>query len=290
MLDRLQFLIFEGLSGIRRNGLMSFAAITTVAVALFLIGGFTYAYWRASGFAATVPGKFDMRVFIQEGVKPPQINELATKIRAIPGVKSVQWIPKDKAWEQFRKQNPDLAAGLDNPYPDAFKVTISDLTKGDSIAEDIQKLSLVEKDGVRYLRAEQRLIEQGLQLMRWLGAGIGSLLLLTGGILIYNAIRLTVVARRVEIRVMQLVGASPLTIRIPFYIEGIFHGLIGGLIAAFLVGAAQEGIQKRLFELDSQAQLASFPLGGAILILASAGSLYGFVCSVLAVRTPLRAA
>lgn len=288
MIDRLQFLIVEGLSGVRRNGLMSFAAITTVAVALFLIGGFGYVFMRANEFARTMPSKFDMRVFLKEGVTSTEIQTSAAEIRKMPGVKTVNWIPKDKAWAQFKEQNPDLAAGLENPYPDAFKVTIDDFQKGDQLAKEIQSLKSVEVDGVRYLRAEQKLIEQSLQLMRWLGAGLGSLLLITGGILIYNAIRLTVVARRLELRVMQLVGASPMTIRIPFYIEGILHGLVGGILSAVLIAATQEGVQRRVIELDASIRLPAFPVGLAMILLSIAGALYGLACSLLAVRAPLR--
>jgi len=78
--------------------------------------------------------------------------------------------------------------------------------------------------GVVYLKAEQNFLEKTLYFIRWLGLVFGGLLFLTGGILIYNAIHMAVLARRVEIRIMRLVGASQLTIRIPFLIEGLCKG------------------------------------------------------------------
>ena len=85
MLDRFEFLVGEAMVALRRNGLMTFAAISTIAVSLFLLGGLGYAYLRIEEFARTLPSKFEMRVFLREGTNYAQITETATAIRQMPG-------------------------------------------------------------------------------------------------------------------------------------------------------------------------------------------------------------
>ncbi len=289
MLDRIEFLIGEAFAALRRNGLMTFAAISTVAVSLFLLGGLGYIYLRVSEYANTIPGKFEMRVFLRDGATMADIQTTAQEIRAMTGVGSVNWIPKDKAWEKEQKQAPDLTEGLENPFPDAFKVRVTDLSLSDGIAEQIRALHAVQPErGVSYLKEEENFVDQGLKLIRWLGAVFGGLLFLTGGVLIYNAIRLTVISRRLEIRTMQLVGASRYMIRVPFLIEGIVQGALGGLVATLLVLASNQVVIGFLSSLKSDTSFPNFPLTSVLAILSCIGAFYGLLCSTLAVQSPLK--
>ncbi|MBI3722189.1 MAG: hypothetical protein HY248_06505, partial [Fimbriimonas ginsengisoli] len=111
MFDRLEFLFGEATMALRRNVLMALAAITTVAVSLFLIGGLGYVYFRIDEYARTLPGKQEMRVFLRSGAPYAQITETAKQIRAMPGVASAVWMPKEKVWEKERLQHPDLTEG-----------------------------------------------------------------------------------------------------------------------------------------------------------------------------------
>lgn len=288
MLDRLEFLLGEALVALRRNGLMTFAAISTVAVSLFLLGGLGYAYFRVNEFAKQIPGKFEMRVYLRDGVPYAGITQTASQIRAIPGVRAVYWIPKEKAWELKQKESPELTEGLDNPFPDGYKVTVTELSLSDSVAAQIRALPTVDPNGVTYMKDEQQFVDQSLRLIRWLGAVFGGLLFLTGGVLIYNAIRLTVHSRRLEIRTMQLVGASKGMVRIPFLIEGIFQGALGGVIATFMIQGGNELILRFLQSMKSDISAPTFPLWALLGIFTGIGAFYGLLCSLLAVRAPLR--
>lgn len=284
MLDRLGFVIGEAFSALKRNVFMTFAAVSTVAVSLFLLGGLGYSYLRAVDYARTIPGKFDMRVFLRSGATRQTVSDAAAKIRLIPGVASVRWIPREKAWEKEQHDDPALTAGLDNPYPDGFKVTIKSLSAGDSVAKQLSALPEIDPDpGVVYLKQEQHLIDDGLQVMRWLGLFIAGLLFVTAGVLIFNAIKLTITNRRREIRIMQLVGASPFTVKTPFVIEGVIQGVLGGSVAALMLCGAQNVFQQFLLTLSSTSRLQAFPALDAVLILGGAGGLYGLICSSLAV-------
>lgn len=289
MLDRVEFLIGEALVAMRRNGLMTFAAVSTVAVSLFLLGGLGYVYLRVTDYANTLPGKFEMRVFLKDGTTMDQIRRTAEDIRDIDGVATCNWIPRDKAWQRLQKENPGLTEGLENPLPDAFKVTVKDLSTSDQVVESIRLLPAVEPvNGVSYLKDDQQFVDQALRLIRWLGSVFGGLLFLTGGVLIYNAIRLTILSRRLEIRIMQLVGASHLMVRVPFYIEGMLQGALGGVIATFMVLAGNQLVIRFVQSLKTDVAAPSFPLGLCLGSLTFVGAVYGLACSLLAFRSPLR--
>ncbi len=289
MLDRLDFLIGEALVAMRRNGLMAVAATMTVAMSLFLLGGFGYAYYQIKRYADALPGRFDMRVYLVEGAPYEQITATAQALREIPGVKSVNWIPKEKAWEQFSQEkglDPNFVKDLGNPLPDGYKVILTDLGLAKEVVAKIQ--ARPEVDSVQYLQAEQEILRQAMGLLRWLGLVLGGLLFGIGGILIYNAIRLTVVSRRLEIRIMRLVGSSGTTIQIPFLIEGVVQGALGGVLASgllyacdLLVGHAVESS----FMLGSLPPYPAWPMMG---LLCAVGAFYGLVCSGIAVRRPLQ--
>lgn len=289
--DRIEFCVSEGLQGLRRHPLMAFAAVTTIAMALFLMGGLGYVYYQVNNYAASLPDKFEMRVFLKDGVTMPEIQKVAKHIRSIDGVALAEWIPRDKMWERMKGQYPkEITDGLDNPIPDSFKVKVTNLAAGDKVADTIRSFPEVrdDKDGIQYLKHEQELLEQTLRLIRWLGAAFGGLLAFTGGILIYNAIRLSVVSRTVEMRIMSLVGASRFTIRFPFYIEGALQGLMGGALATFMVMACNRTVGQYLGSIEATLSMPTFPLQQMVLLLGGAGTAYGLVCTVVAQIVPYR--
>lgn len=291
MLDKIEFLLGEAFTGLRRNGWMTFAAVSTVAVSLFLLGGIAYAYQGIRNYAETLPGKFTMRIHLKDGATTAEIQGTAKAIREIEGVKAAFWIPRDKAWAVRQKEDPELTRGIENPYPDAFKVELSTLERGEEIAAEIAQLPAVRKgeEGVVYFREEQRMINQGLQLLRWLGATVGGLLFVTAGILIYNTIRLAVYSRRTEIQIMRLVGASRITVQVPFLLEGMVQGAIGGTLAALIILGCKTRLDAYFLELQGGmlGRPGPFPLGDAIAVLAAVGAAYGLVCSLFAVRRPM---
>lgn len=289
MIDKIEFLLSEAFIALRRNGLMTFAAISTAAVALFLLGGLGYVYFRVSQFTTNVSGKFEMSVFARMDLPRDQVMALGEKIKAMPGVKSVKLIPKEEAWRKQQEEVHISGEGLENPLPDQLSVLLSDVNKADQLAKDIQNLPEVyEPNGVEYSRDAQQLMSQMLSVVRWLGGALGSLLLATAGILIYNAIRLTVIARRREIRIMQLVGASYFTIWTPFVIEGMVQGATGGFLATVILWGAQIYVHGFMQKISADVGFPAYPFWPIALLLMGIGAVYGFLCSTFAVREPLR--
>lgn len=289
MIDRIEFLLGEAFTALRRNLLMTFAAVSTAAVALFLLGSLAYVYSRVNNYASEVSRKFEMRVWLKPGSSENQAKVALGEVRKIEGVRVAVFVPRDVEWAKWKIQQPEVTKGWDeNVLSHSLKVTMDEISDTGVVESQVKKIANVDPKGISYLRAEQELIEKVMAVLRWAGGALGSLLLITAGILIYNAIRLTILARRREIRIMQLVGASRSTIRIPFLIEGTFQGLCGGLFAAILIGIAQGGVERVVGQIMVAHQFPPYPLGFMTFILMLSGGLFGLVCSYLAIREPLR--
>lgn len=287
MLDRIGFIFSEAFTALRRNSLMSLAAVTTVAISLFILGGLGYTYFRLSEVLQSLPARLDSRVYFVRGVTMDQIKETLAGVRAMPEVDKAVWIPATTAWEKFIKTDPhpmwkDLKRV---PYPEALKVTWKDLSKASMAAGRIRRMSLVRK--VDQPEDAQKLVAQSMELVRRVGIGLGGILLLTGGILIFNAIRLTILSRRREIRIMQLVGASRATIQTPFVIEGIIQGILGGVLAWTVLWATRAALMNVILQSNLPITLPE-PNAMALGALCAAGAIYGLVCSLMAVREPTR--
>jgi cell division transport system permease protein len=290
MLDRIEFLLGEAFVALRRNGWMTFAAISTAAVALFLLGGLAYVSLKAYETAEHMSEKFDLRVQLRPDVSEEKVQEVSAAIEKMEGVATVTHIPKEEAWAEFKKQfHSELVSDLDNPLPESFRVSLTDLEHTEAVVAKIRGLRSVDpKHGVVYKKEDTQFMYQLLGVLRVVGGTLGSLLLLTSGVLIYNAIRLTVVARRKEIRIMQLVGAAQSTVRTPFVIEGTIQGMVGGFVATLLIWLSQWVVYENSRSIDAMASAASFPFWTIVAILCGVGASIGCLCSWLAVREPLR--
>lgn len=285
MFDRIEFLISEALTALKRNTWMTFAAITTSCMALFLTGGVAFAYKGISDYAALLPSRFEMRIFLKEGVSPTDAAKDKAEFAKIPGVKDVVWLPRDKAWANFRVQNPDYPTeGLENPLPDAFTLTLSDVDKAEGIAKTIAENKTVAPDGVVYLKREREMLSQALGFLRLIGIALGGLMLITSGVLIYNAIRMTIVARRREFNIMRLVGATSSTITIPLLIEGVIQGVIGGVLASLLVKGSHNYLYTQLGSFSGIIKMGPLSYSTIFISLVSLGAVYGLVCSLIAIR------
>lgn len=288
MLDRIEFLLIEAFTSLRRNTWMTFSAVTTSAMALLLLGGLGLAYRGVMGFAASLPSKLEMRVIMAVDLPEGRVLEVGEKIKQIAEVSSVEFIPREQAWLDMRQKYPDETEGLENVMPDAYKVTMRSVGDADLVASKVKEIP--GQDGVEYFREEYNLIDQTVKLIRLIGAVLGGMMLLTSGVLIYNSIRLAIVARSKEIRIMQLVGATRSTVWIPLLIEGFVQGSLGGAIAASVLWPAYEMVQSMSSSLAFLGDhRAGFPALMVYSYLVGIGAFYGLICSVIAVREPRRA-
>lgn len=282
MFDRLTFILGEWLVSIRRNLGMVLLGTITVAVCIYITGGLAMAYLGILKYGQGLTDKFEMRVFLRDKTSVQQISTLAKQIRAMDGVATVNWIPRDNAWKKMKVENPEITKDLDNVLPDAYKVVLKDLSKSDAIATAIQAIPDVEPDGVKYLRNAQKQVEESLKFLKWIGLVAGGMLALVSGVLIFTVVKLTAMSRRLELRIMSLVGATYTTIYAPLLLEGMFQGLLGGVTASLLLWLSYGQLQTVLGGYQFLAGLPTFPLNQVIYACSIGGAAYGLLCSILA--------
>ena len=283
MSDWLEFVIGEAFLALRRNMLFTIAAITTVAMALFLIGGFAYTYFQANRYIHALPTQLEVRVFLKDGMPAGVVTELGDTIQGLPGEATSVFVSKNQAWDKMRAEHPDYPGDLENPLPDAYTVTFKTVESATAGAAKLGDDPAVDK--VVYLKELASELQRGLSVLRYVGY-CGLVLLAVGGIIIFNAIELTVVARRREVRIMQLVGASMATIRIPFVLEGTIHGVLGGILAAGFLAGANAVVGEAVHGLGRA--VPHYPWLPVSLLIVAAGAAIGFLCSTIATRAMVR--
>lgn len=286
MIDRIEFLVNEAIISLRRNKGMTFASIIASALALVIVGGFTLTYIGLSKYVNEQVSKFEMKVFARQDAGPDVVANLETQIKKIPGVKSVTFQSKAEVWAEWQKEEPAITSGLelDNPMPDTYTVTFDNLENVNDIKALVSNMpEVAPKDGVQLSGEVQDFLQEVMVSLRWLGISLGLVTLITGGILIYNTIRLTMISRRREIRIMELVGATKDTVNIPLRIEGVTQGVLGALIATLVLWIGH-GVIVQVMSGIPFSKVSPFPLIGTLTSLALVGAIYGYICSNLAIR------
>ena len=242
------FSVTRGLQGLRRNGLMTLAATATMLLMLLLLAGFWLVQAGLAAGVQYVEQKVEVVADLHdvpgaEGALTVQAVALASDVTALPSVRSVTFVSKDEALSAFRDRlrqrgQVDLTGFLDrNPLPASLEVKLVDPRDYQDVVQLLQNRTHVVDDVVEV----QKLVQQLTTVTGVLRTGGIVLLVLVGFVVLFiivNTIRLAVVARREEIEVMRLVGASDAFIRWPFIFEGAFVGLLGAGAALALLAVA----------------------------------------------------
>ncbi|WP_395094857.1 cell division protein FtsX [Armatimonas sp.] len=224
------FLLREALINLRRHGLMTVAAITTIGVALTLVGSFYLTFTQLRTMSRRTVDAFEMRVFCRPGLSPEALTETESKLRAVPGVADVLYRSRDDAFADAAKSLPIDTAGLPNLMPDTFVVKLRSAEESVGLATTIRSW-MGEVENVDVPEEELKVVVRLADFIRNLGLLGGALLLFGALVVVVNTIRLSVFSRRREIQIMKIVGATPEFIRLPMLMEGLIHGVGGALIA-----------------------------------------------------------
>lgn len=293
-MTRVRVVFAEALRSIGANVSTTVASALSVLIGMFLIGVFIgLGTWLVS-WSDEKKKELAVHVFIaDEALKhPKQINALREHLEADPRVKlgGITYCSKDCALEKMKKRNPELTANLvSNPLPASFDVVPKRGEDTEAIALGVQKAKLPAVDTVRYGKeVSQRIlaIARGIQVV----FGIIVLILLAAStVLIANTIRLSIFARRREIEVMKLVGASNWYVRGPFMLEGLLTGLAGSVAAVVLLFLGREVAVPQVLghiQDDPEVRAMAFTYTAAILVLG--GLAIGALGSGLTLRRFLR--
>ncbi len=286
------YLLRETFLGLKRGGWMNWAAISTVTVLLFLFGISLQASWQLEGLLNQFGSQLEISVFLKSGV---QAATLEPMLQQMPHVTDVSSIPKEVAWENLVKEMgiADIRGATEqlngNPLVDEMKVKASGSEHVVGLAQQIGQMQGV--DEVLYVDEAVRRIAQLNRGLNWVSLWVVSILTLTAIAVITTTIRLIVMARRREIEVMQLVGATAAWIYLPFIFQGIAFGVVGALVSWGMIVGLQEFVGSLLAEqadfIQFVAQGLSLSADKALLLplaLLALGSSVGLMGSLLAVR------
>ena len=241
---RIGFFVKEALRALRRSAAPSFAAMLTILITALVLGVFIPVVQATTGTANEVRGRVVVDVFVKQTATDAEKAQLRTSLIALPGVKSVQYIPKEQALAKMQKRNKEAFALLgSNPLPDSFRLTPNDPDGVHAIVDDLAPKGasgqrtprLTAIDEVRNREQDTNKILSATGLVKAVTAGLAALFVLASIALVANTIRLSIFARRREVEVMKLVGATNWFIRWPFVIEGMIVGLLGGAVAVLLL-------------------------------------------------------
>ena len=291
---RFQLLLAEAMRSVRASLSTTFAATLTVLIGMFLLGVALLVGTWANAWIDNRKNELVVNVFYctesgcDRDVTNAQINSVRERLERDPRVKEVRFISKDEALAMMKKRTPDLVEDLTfNPLPDAQEVVPKDPDDVAAIAASLRPLP----PGVQKVNYGEQTADSILwwgRLVWFFFVAIVVLLLAASTLLIANTIRLSIFARRREIEVMKLVGASNWFVRGPFMLEGVFVGLAGSLIAAILLLLIKEVAIPSIF--DSTTRSESQPLSSiwTVLILLFVGLALGTASSGLTLRRFLR--
>jgi cell division transport system permease protein len=276
---RFGFFLKEALRGLRRSSAPALAALLTVLLTAIVLGVFIPIVQATTGTANEVRGRIVADVYLKETATATDRAEVRQTIESTANVKSVEFISKAAALERAKEKNPKaFEEGAEllgvNPLPDSFRVTPEDPERIHVIVEELQPggtPALAAIDEVRDREEDTDKILSATGLVKILTAGLAGLLLFASIALIANTIRLSIFARRREVEVMRLVGATNWFIRWPFVIEGVIVGFFGGVLAVLLLTIAKETFIDPLsdrFALLAAPDTIDFPLLIVLLMLA----------------------
>ena len=253
-----EYFVKETYKSIRRNGFMSFASISTVAVSLLVLGMFLMIFLNTNNLAQYLESQVQVSVYMQDSATDKELTAVKEKLTKMPGVVKVTQVSKQQALERFKKRLGDQeqllhSLGKENPFPNSFEVQVDNPERIKVLTPQIGQLPKVET-----AKFGQEVVEHLFQLTKILRFG-GILLVIFLAMatlfIISNTIRLTVFARRKEVIIMKYVGATDWFIRWPFLLEGMTLGFFGAVLASVLINSIYSGLLERI-----HATLAFLPL------------------------------
>jgi cell division transport system permease protein len=285
----------EALRSVTANLSTTFAATATILIGMFLVGVLIAFGTFARSWSEDKKNELLVEVFYctestcDEAATPKEINAVRRQLDSNELVRDYDFIPKTEALETMRESHPDIVSGLSyNPLPDAHKI----IPKKGEYARTIKDSLSPPPAGVERVKDGEKTASRILRVSRVIEAVflVAIIILLVASVLlIANTIRLSIFARRREIEVMKLVGASNWFVRGPFMLEGLLCGLAGSLAAVFLLLLGKEvALPSILGRLDAGSGVQAIAFHLNALILVAIGLFLGAAGSGLTLRRFLR--
>ena len=292
MSGRLRLLLSEAWSSVTANLSTTFAAVVTVLISMFLLGILlALGTWLLS-YSDHVKKGVSVKVYFAPDTTDANEYQVGQRLKRDARVKSVTYISKEQAFKTEQKKYPELYAHVpSNPLPDSWQVRLKNAQDAPVLGAEIQRDVTGGSGrwpGVNDVKWGQETTKRVLSVAKWISIIflVAIVLLVTAStLLIANTIRLSIFARRREIEVMKLVGATNWFVRGPFMVEGLLQGLGGaGLAVVLLVIGKEVALPAVLPHLRGGSDVHALPFALNAISLIAAGLLLGAVGSGLTLR------
>lgn len=284
----MSYALREALAAFRRAPVLTGLSSAMVGLALFVVGLFSLATYNLQLALTAIEERVEVVVYLRDDTRQSEIDMLLEELTAIEEVRFVTYVSKRDALERAQRELPEFGelfidAEVGNPLPQSLEV---ELRAGDRSAEVVERIAAAA-EGYPFVEDAQygREWVDRLFALRRIGLAstsvLGGAFALVAALIIGTALRIAIFARRDEIYVMRLVGATNGFIRRPFLLEGAIAGLGGGLMAWAMTYGTYRGVYAYLFE------IAWVP-GGWVASGLAVGGAFGMISSALAIRRHLR--
>lgn len=285
----------ESMKSLKRNGWMTFASVSAVTITLLLVGVFFVIMMNLNHVANNIEKDVEIRVHIDVAATPEHQKSLESQIKKISKVESIKFSSKEQELDKLMKSMGEEGEAFamfeqDNPLNDVFIVKTKNPTDTMEVAKKIEKMQYAAK--VKYGQGSVEKIFQVTSISRNIGVILIIGLLFTAIFLISNTIKITIFARRREIEIMRLVGATNGFIRWPFFLEGLWLGLLGSIIPIVVIGMTYSFVYDYLSAKltgDFMELLSFYPfifqISGILILM---GALIGVWGSLMSVRKFLK--
>lgn len=301
--SNLGYSLREAGSHFTRNWTTSLGAVITIFLSLFIIGLFIVGSAMINSMIGSVQDTVKISAFISDDASDEDIEAFMEKIEGWDNVKNVEFKTKDDALKDFQSSSSDADATIsaldgENPLPRSYTIEMNEPSQVEEMANKIKQDSDFQQivdggnvdESVLYGQEEVARLFQFTDYIRLAAVVLVALLTFVAFIFINNTIRLSITARRREIAIMRLVGASNGFIRGPFVAEGVLQALLGSLLAIgclelvrnFLMPLIQENLKFMPFNVTMAMYLATY--GSLILV----GIVIGLFGSAIAMRRYLK--
>ncbi len=288
------YLTKMGLKNLVANRSMSLSSISVLTACLLLIGVSFLLLFNMRTLVSDVEKQNVVVAFVKEGIDEASKKQIEADLKAIPNVTEVQYVSKEEGFNEqlseFGVEREMIDGVIENPLPDSYRITVSNIEEFSTTLAAIKAVSNVES-----VRESQEIIKQISTLQKsvtFICVIIVAILIVVSLFIIANTIKITMVSRKVDIQVMKSVGATNVFICWPFMIEGIAIGLISGFIAmllTYVVEITEGDALNSLFSLFGSAVI-SLSDSWYILIIGYfvSGMLLGSFGSVVSIRKYLK--
>jgi len=288
----LTYFVIRAYNNLRENRFLSFVTIAVIAVSMLLFSTFLLMYHNISSALESWGHDVQVSAYLKDSIDPIEARQILVQIEAMTEVKKVEYVSKEEAMATFSQSLKGISGIIDdlgtNPLPASIEIELREGRRGgDAIQTFVQKINRPAFEDIDWSQEWVEKFYAFLNLLRWSGVLLGSLLAAASIFIISQTIRLGFFARKDEFEILELVGATPAFIRVPFVIEGFVQGLTGALAAEALLYIAYRTIAARL-DTSLQASLGALSLEFLppldLLLIALAGMGLGLLGSLASIR------